>query len=125
MKLNDVVNKYKNEVEFFDALKNELIKLGTENPDFIYNPNGADTCHYDCGTENGPECKGCILGQALKNMGWSDQNELTVQLLICELFDQLVKPDLVTEDDEFMAVQTLQDSGIAWGKAIQPLLEAT
>lgn len=124
MKLNDVVKKYKNESEFIDSFRYQLVKLGAENPDFVYNPN-QQMCHYNSGAENGPECKGCIIGQALQNMGWNDPDELANKSTVDDLFNSLIRSDFMSEDSVFNAVQNYQDSGFTWGKAIQPLFETT
>jgi hypothetical protein len=50
MKLSEIVAKFDSELEFVKQLAVEVVKLGTENPDFQYNTSERlAACHY-----NGP-----------------------------------------------------------------------
>jgi len=123
MKLIDVYKKYNENADaFFDALKQEVIKLGTENPDFVYNTSGVGRCYYNRGSDTGPGCKGCIFGQALQNMGWDDKYELFIEMNLVRLFTNLISDNIITYDSHFLVVQQLQDEGHSWGEAIKTLL---
>jgi len=131
MKLSEIIAKYSSQDEFLSALKSEVIKLGTENPDFIYNPGNLGLCSYNgpaYRTNNtdwlnpikktvGPECKGCIFGQALQNMGWNPEEEL-----IGSISTVLRNHEFhYTKLDVFQEIQNDQDKGLSWGEAIKPL----
>jgi len=135
MKLSEVIAKYSSEDEFISALKTEVIKLGTENPDFIYNPGFKGTyCSYtgpsydenwsdESGwvkTSIGPECKGCIFGQAMQNMGWNSSDEKLAGPITYVLKCQGIE---VSKVQMLLEVKKNQDSGASWGEAIKRLLE--
>ncbi len=136
MKLSEVIAKYSSQDEFISVLKSEVIKLGTENSDFIYNPGFIGSCSYSgpayrfefddelCDYVQivvGPECKGCIFGQAMQNMGWDNEEEMpyfgsiSTVLLNHGFHDKEIRV--------FQEVQSNQDSGASWGEAIKQLLE--
>ncbi len=133
MKLSEVIAKYSSQNEFLDALKSEVIKLGTENPDFIYNPGNLGICSYNGPAYRievdwsntpikktvGPECKGCIFGQALQNMGWDDEEEMVGSISTILLNHGFH----YTKLNVFQEIQNDQDRGHSWGKAIQLLIE--
>lgn len=116
MNIDQLKDKYK--YEFFPKIREELIKLGTEKPDFVYNTDPDNTsCCYDGPAmdfnENpvGPECSGCIIGQALQRLGWDDLVELDFSGYVYQLIADC--PTDITD------VQVAQDSGTPWGQAIK------
>lgn len=137
VKLQNIFNTFESYEEFLNVLKTEVIKLSNENPDFIYNPtNEVVSCRYNQPAEIydnkekkfiqvGPNCNGCIIGQALQRMGWSDEEEiqcifrlnLLLKYISVPIPDKLFK--LVTS---IIDVQKKQDSGYSWGNAIKELL---
>ena len=138
MKLSEVIAKYSSEDEFLDALKTEVIKLGTENPDFVYNPGNLGLCSYngpayrieDAWSNNpikktvGPECKGCLFGQALQNMGWDVEHELNYGGEIHSLLES-ISPEFADSIsiNSLQHVQTRQDNGTAWKEATRFIQE--
>jgi hypothetical protein len=132
MNLKEVIGKHSSVNEFADSLNAEVIKLGTENPDFIYNTayRKLDAqCYYNGSAKSksnvniilGPECKGCIFGQALQNMGWDDDYEMKSDKTISALL-----ADFGETSFNFYylnPVQMNQDAGQSWGEAIFPLKE--
>ena len=137
--LFSVIEKHVTGLNFLDALKQELIKLGTENPNFIYNPGGKGSCYYDGPARLqlgnvivGPECKGCIIGQALQNMGWNDDYEFNAAFNVSWLLrgsgiTSFIKDEDSNSFNEYMLllrrVQASQDDGKSWGESIKPLLD--
>ena len=130
MNLRKIVSKYGE--SFIPTLSNEVIKLGKENPEFVYNTSGgveAIQCKYngppvDTKTNEiaGPPSSGCIFGQALTLMGWDDADEKDSQWSIVDILQD--NTDLSIEKHHvFESVQDLQDRGMSWGKCIKPLEE--
>lgn len=131
MNLNEIIEKYETTDEFVETLKQEVIKLGTENSNFIYNPNNAGRCFYNGPAAKisvdgnktivGPECKGCIFGQALQNMGWTDEHELSDTVSLRAI---LHNRNIYSETGTLLSiVQCRQDSGNSWGASIRPLIK--
>lgn len=127
MKLIDICNKFNSKLEFLEALKQEVIKLGTSNPDFVYNPNKEGFCSYDgpaksrTGSIVGPKCNGCIFGQAFQNMGLDDYDELKITFRIDTYLNSLIlKYELQYQDllEKFRQTQACQDFGGSWQEAI-------
>ena len=128
MKLVEIRKQFESDFAFLNKIKEEVEKLAVENPDFIYNPHGIGQCYYNSGPENGPESKGCIFGQVLQNMGWTDENELKNNDCISYNLDCLagVKGCLsATENSKYLNllndVQHNQDRNKSWKEAIGPL----
>ena len=135
MKLSEVVAKFDSELEFVKQLAAEVVKLGEENPDFIYNTSERLAgCHYNgpatikTGTSStpiqaGPDCSGCIFGQALQNMGWDDQSEMNCGENIAEIFSGRIVDVLTSRTREwiisFKETQIDQDNGLSWGKSVE------
>ena len=130
MKLQEIVNKFASNRDFLLAVKAEVVKLGKERPDFQYNPfKMIVSCSYKgscyCVDEKldeelkGPDCKGCIFGEALQNMGWSDPTEMSSVNQIQYLFEKTcgIHPSETVAMD-FDSVQSAQDNGKTWGEAI-------
>ena len=125
MRIKDLRDKYKD--QFFSVVEDELRRLAKENPDFVYNPTRVSCgCHYngpatitnDNGktfVQVGPDCKGCIFGQALQNLGWDDKEELEFGESIYDLI-----PDCSTYWD---LIQYYQDTGKTWAEAVSFLQE--
>ena len=131
MKLKEVIEKFSTEKEFIDAVEVELLKLIKDNPDFRYQEIektkdwtldqflnteeyiSAPGCRYNSGPSDYPgKCTGCIFGQALQNLGWSDNVELNRILTIEDLFDIYAQFKVPSS---WKTVQELQDNGCPWG----------
>jgi hypothetical protein len=131
MKLIDICNKFNSKLEFLEALKQEVIKLGTSNPDFVYNPNREGFCTYYGPAKNkigsivGPKCNGCIFGQALQNMGCNNYDELGMSLRIDTYLNTLILNYEIKYQDlleKFRRTQACQDLGGSWKKSISELI---
>jgi hypothetical protein len=102
---------------FVKAVNNELRKLADENPQFVYNPNGVGRCQYNGPARDvsdamvGPDCKGCIFGQALQRLGWDDSEEMGVFQPINELIPEC--------PSYWNGIQQDQDRGKTWEGSIQ------
>ena len=133
MRLTDVVKKFGTE-EFILEVDSQLRRLAQESPDFRYGwlvtpTDGGATrgCvgqyagpgqHAD-GTQGGPDCAGCIFGQALQRMGWSDTKEMAMTEGIDDLIVELCDArDEVYNPLTWALVQEAQDRGVPWGEAI-------
>ena len=133
MNLKEVVAKFDSELEFVKQLAVEVVKLGDENPDFIYNTSGRISgCHYNgpatlktgnssTPIQAGPDCSGCIFGQALQNMGWDHDYEMKSTKTISGLIYDFGKTSF--DFDYLNRVQMRQDEGQSWGEAIILLKE--
>ena len=101
-----------------EQVNTELRRLAKETPNFIYNPSGNGFCHYTKGHKDGPECNGCIFGQALQNLGVPKTEFPTQQTPIYNLWQNLTgtKPP-----ESWSDVQSAQDKGGTWGEAIKEL----
>jgi hypothetical protein len=110
---------------FIPAVEAQVLLLGHEQPDYVYkNAGTAGTCKYNgpavnhMGKTVGNPSKGCIIGQALQRLGWTDEVEMNKMCAISSLFLQLGIP----ERSLFLSlVQNAQDVGVPWGKAIEQI----
>ena len=123
MNLKEIVSEYKNHKDFIQALKDKLIEIGTREPDFVYNPFRTKVgCCYNgpCKMNGrfGPDCKGCIFGTALQEMGWDSEEEMRSGKWIVSLLYYYANISLPRD---FGEAQDLQDIGKSWGEAIKVL----
>ena len=102
-------------------LTKEVLRLAKESPNYVY-PSIQDgisvpSCYYTKGAT--PECKGCIFGVALQNLGVSKER--------LEEFGQSAIHYLIEANTKllevFVTVQVMQDNGEPWGEAVKPLKE--
>jgi hypothetical protein len=128
MKLAQVIAKYPDRAAFIKAVNEQLVKLMDENPDFKYTDKSlfvkgieVATCKYNgpptTGLKTvGPPSKGCIFGQVLQNMGWSDNNEMSIMLGINSLlqFEDAFGASWV-DIGSWRSIQAEQDRGESWG----------
>lgn len=133
MNLREVTDKLGD--GFVAAVDAELLRLANEKPDFIYRLRGTSkgACSYDGPCRNiynaellGPECDGCIFGQALKRLGWNDEEELAAEMQINSLVNYYVngRTSALPSDncpDYWRDIQISQDKGHSWGLAISIL----
>ena len=129
MNLPELKKKYGE--NFVTELECQVLKLAQESPDFVYNPSGQSaTCSYtgpararvtdvdDAAYTQvaiGPECSGCLFGQALQRMGL-DFKEVCYDLQMSCLRDLL---GFGFHYDYLQKVQEKQDTGKSWGEAIK------
>jgi hypothetical protein len=127
MKLAEVYQKYDSTTDFLLTLKNEVVKLAEGKPKFKYTTESYAGCFYNKratknGIYTGPDCKGCILGQALQNMGWTDDEEMNSSATINVLLKRYIKSVDFSEFNivlELQTVQSQQDHTASWGEAIK------
>jgi len=112
-------------------LAKEIIRLGNENPDFVYvDQDGfefGDDCGYAgraCGTTEG---QACIVGQALMNLGVPEDylKDLVENFnIVVEkgVFDPYIKKAKAKKNSRYVdlisEVQFRQDMAFSWGQAI-------
>lgn len=122
----------------------EVVRLADADPTHIYvkatNEEGAAACFYLPGDHSHPmdpnsrvtAPEGCLFGQALTNLGVSNDDLLGNEGEPVEevLFHLQITPDLInrTEVEDRMLntfgdVQSSQDGGAPWGIAVEPLRE--
>ena len=125
MNLKELIATTPNIVEVVDA---ELRKLMTEQPDFRYVTRGSDkkigVCNYNKGAAEfcGPECNGCIFGQALQNLGVPrDCEDLSKQTAVRRLFAYNGPSDIDLYPQYWTEIQGSQDSGTRWGDLLHYL----
>lgn len=108
------------------ALKEEVLKLAAEKPDFIYesDPNAVEACAYLVWDKD--EARGsCIMGQALMNLG-VDPLELSkyegadISAVVSAL-NGGEEPHYHRDPFDFWLsyVQGRQDAGYTWSKAVE------
>lgn len=121
MKLKEVVQKFETTELFIIAVNKQLKKLMEENPKFIYNDSiGLAYCFYNRGPNNNPDkCKGCIFGQALQNLGWSDSDELCFIGNINRLFIEYSYFPIIPR--YWQKIQVMQDACSNWGSLLEYL----
>lgn len=139
MQLKEIADEYgKN---FINVVEIELRKLAAEQPEFRYRiiptaPSDGSAvsdhsfnCSYNSGCSDnrdkplGPECSGCIFGQALKRLGWDDPEELDSD----EDIEDLLLTHTALNECPFawFEVQAVQDKGGTWAEAIAKLNKDT
>ena len=116
-------------VTYEDVLA-EVIKVGEAEPDFVYTDQpGVDydgTCHYLYGNGDG-DGRGCIVGQALLNLGITEERIKSFREDYAEEFLPNVLGLTVPDEDSpgLKALETLtniqfaQDDGKPWGEAVK------
>ncbi len=116
-------------VTYEDVLA-EVIKVGEAEPDFVYTDQpGVDydgTCHYLYGNGDG-DGRGCIVGQALLNLGITEERIKSFR----EDYADTFLPNVLGIDspgegsEEYTALKTImhiqfaQDNGEPWGEAVK------
>lgn len=124
--LNDVYRKCGSNEAFIVAIETELRKLAEEKPDFQYKTvprNGV--CHYGGPCRNGsellgPECSGCIFGQALQRLGWNSMIEMEFVTPIADLCGRFIGEN-IRIPQSWVTLQQCQDSCEPWSQAISAL----
>lgn len=128
MKLYEIAMKHGD--RFFEVVEIELRKLAAEQPEFRYKTEDytSGTCHYNgpCRSHNqllGPDCRGCIFGQAFQRLGWDNATERSTIGPIADLFSDYMPIGSNFRDcpDSWPRVQSMQDKGFTWSKAISAL----
>ena len=127
MKLAEIIEKL-GKAGFVTEVENQLRKLAAELPDFRYAPlraaedtGAGSVCSYNGpartldGVQVGPDCNGCIFGQALQLMGWSDAAEMASKVSIAQLCRLVASIDA---PDRGRTVQAGQDGGKQWGEVV-------
>ncbi len=127
MQLKEVVAKYNNVDLFLANLFVEIQNLVEKNPEFVYTTIKYGSCNYN-GPANdgeiivGPECSGCLIGQALQTMGWDDTDELEYFGNVIELLNEFggIDGQLFTNPllNKIRMIQTKQDDGHSWKSCI-------
>ena len=105
------------------ALRNEVTRLATENPEHVYEKQPYGDGHFGClyVIERGGEKVGsCIMGQALINLG-VDPRELAryEHKGIDELLVQVKPGTRYSQVAWFDEVQSSQDAGFSWKVAVE------
>jgi len=130
MNLQGIVDKFPSKLDFLEKLRQEVVRLADENPDFRYNTSGKKAgCKYNGPARSsdelaGPDCKGCLFGQALQNMGWDVEHELNYGGEIHSLLES-ISPEFADSIsiNSLQHVQTRQDNGTAWKEATRFIQE--
>jgi hypothetical protein len=118
MNLQEIYNIHSD--SFLSVVLNEVKKLAEEKPDFLYAPQNIGVkCFYNKGSALGPECDGCIIGQALQRLGWDDKKEMEFFGAVDDLFLAHISSYLQnTSCCELKQIQMKQDNGVVWGKCV-------
>jgi hypothetical protein len=125
MKLKEIIKSYENVNLFLTDLRNKIYVLIEQNPDFVYvyrtekeghcNYNGPATDEQ--GKNVGPDCSGCLIGQALQSMGWNDPEELNFFGSVFELIRDIGSVNLAPSNSilqDIRSTQRKQDRGYPW-----------
>ena len=104
--------------KFDTAVEEQLLLLAREKPDFVYKEQGVcGTCQYDgpaCYGDKivGPECSGCIFGQAFQRLGWEPSDYIGGIIRdVIEAYGQRCPTGWVE-------IQKAQDKGSTWKEAV-------
>lgn len=126
MNIAQIREKYGDKFE--EEVERHLQELAAENPDFVYNTSGKCAfCRYNGGALDdngdlagpaGPECSGCIFGQALQRMGWDDEEEMKKTDNAVVMFLGTINKSY---NHKWVRVQWAQDSGVSWGEVVKLL----
>ena len=108
-----------------EQLKNEVIRLGKENPDHVYWPENRDFISRPCYYVPEDDCaESCIFGQAILNLQPDLKDQLYSNgLEINDLLDVFEFNWSEIVQYKFDIVQNLQDKGKPWGVTIKVLEE--
>jgi hypothetical protein len=108
-----------------EALVAEVRRLAAESPDFVYRRPGRDRasgpeCFYVHKTEDGEQVGGCLIGQALINLGVPIDEVAELDTLdIGGAEDVLPQFGIHTHEAVWAGwVQHYQDTGDRWGVAV-------
>ena len=129
MKLKEIVAKYPTEQDFIKAVEEQLLLLAKEQPSFRYNTSGElASCRYNGPATKrndyteivqvGPDCKGCLFGQALQNLGWDDATELRSGSTIDRQLEFVSDKSRL---NLWRQIQGKQDTGCSWSEAVSVL----
>ena len=129
MNLKEIVAKYPTEQDFIKAVEEQLLLLAKEQPSFRYNTSGElATCRYNGPAikrndyneivQVGPDCKGCLFGQALQNLGWDDATELKRGATIDRQLEFISDKSRLSL---WRQIQGSQDGGKTWSEAVSVL----
>lgn len=109
--------------KFVEKVDEQLKDLITKNPEFTYNPGAkVGTCSYigphrsydhtkEDWVVDGPECSGCIFGQAFQQLGWTPEDIKKDIHTLCIELD-------IKAPARWFNMQRLQDIGEKWGALI-------
>ncbi len=133
MKLKEIADKYESHNAFLEAVATKVLELADAQPDFKYSPERGYRCRYNARAERvaestktivyGPECNGCILGQAMQLLGWKDEEELQSVGTFNNLVYNKAGVPLSELRIELNFVQSQQDDGNTWRTAVTQLRE--
>lgn len=114
MNIKELRTKYGE--SFFSVVEDELRRLAKANPNFRYSTQCGVYCKYNGPAmkinkqQAGPDCKGCVFGQALQNLGWDDEDELDLSVPIHVLIEGCPR--------SWADIQKYQDIGHTWKEAV-------
>jgi hypothetical protein len=131
MRLKQLIAKY-NDVDLFLAnLLIEVQSIAEKNPEFVYSNHMSAKCNYNgpaTGDDDevvGPECSGCLIGQGLQALGWSDAEELFYFGDFINLMNDIgeLEFDCSASNEDSLSVkiyriQVMQDAGHSWGACV-------
>lgn len=113
-----------------EDLRREVLAIAEERPDFVYTAQkereglgiGA-SCSYTGAFVFSTEGEACIFGQAFTRLGVSKDALMGTSTGIVALLSSKFRLDVHNFDyaDALRRVQFSQDSGVPWGKAVEPL----
>lgn len=131
MQLKEVIAKY-NDVDLFLAnLLIEVQSIAEKNPEFVYTKEWSSAkCNYngpatdENGEVVGPDCLGCLIGQGLQALGWSDAEELSYFGDFINLMEEVGGIAFDSSHEERLhvrikAIQQRQDIGRSWKDCVQ------
>jgi hypothetical protein len=107
--------------KFVPAVEEQLLILASEKPDFVYKEQGVcGSCKYDgpaCYGYKivGPECSGCIFGQAFQRLGWEPPDYI-ISGTIRDVMEHYMKCP-----EGWVEIQETQDKGKTWKEAVSIL----
>jgi len=103
-----------------EEVEAEVLRLGRENPDYVYQTDGRSNCFYHKSNVD-EECNGCIFGQAFQNLGvsreWLAENTLLGgnSISIEDLWEEYHDEE---SPDSWGIIQNEQDLEKRWGECV-------
>lgn len=114
----------------------EIIRVGEENPDFVYTDQHSEDelagCGYTGKSIGTNEGQGCIVGQALMNLKVPEDRLTNLDDFFTEVVTRSLLQKYIKKYDKYRDymllsvihnVQVRQDNCYSWGEAITPLKE--
>lgn len=111
----------------YKELLDEVVRVGEDNPEFVYGDNEDDSiCSYLGESTENPTGQCCIVGQALQNLGVDREDLLEVEGIgarsaVNKLLGETIREGLYLNKELNIIglIQGFQDTGSSWGRSVE------